>query len=158
MEKLSKALKCVNCNELLQSPVLLPCNHSICKKHVQNIDSSQEDLKLTCGKCQDNHAIPANGVGFPENEALAEVIATQIGELDFGPVHQEARQTCDQLAAMIDEMRQVIADPTKFTHLRINEIRNEVLLKADEIKVLDNIFPFFENFIHDYSLILSVYS
>ena len=54
MDKVKKAIKCVNCLEVLKSPVLLPCSHSICDKHVT--DSDKETIK--CGLCKVDHLIP----------------------------------------------------------------------------------------------------
>lgn len=54
MEKISKALKCVECKEILEIPaVLLPCYHSICQKHVSAKKNSGDKLK--CDKCEFEH-------------------------------------------------------------------------------------------------------
>ena len=67
MDKISNAIKCVNCQLVLKSPVFLPCHHSVCKHHVQI------DIPIICEKCGKTHDKPQEG--FPDNESLAEIIA-----------------------------------------------------------------------------------
>jgi hypothetical protein len=82
MDKVKKAIKCVNCLEVLKSPVLLPCSHSICDKHLT--DGDKETIK--CGLCKVDHLIPENEIGFPKNQALEDVIASNIDSFNFGKI------------------------------------------------------------------------
>jgi hypothetical protein len=129
MNKISNAIKCCNCKDLLDSPVLLPCYHSICNKHTLNLKGP-----ITCNKCKLEHPIPPN-VGFPYNEALAEIIDAQISTLDFGKEHKEAKQSCEHLEQIVKKFKETFKDPLKFVYEAIDYLENVVQFKGDEMKL-----------------------
>lgn len=129
MNKLSSAIKCKNCCEILSSPVLLPCGHSICAHHTNTTDKS-----IRCGKCGIGHTIPKTG--FYPNQDLAEVIDSNVDKIDFGNVHYEARKSCERLQNMIDQTNCFLSDPYSVIRARIGEIRDAVQLGAEKIRVL----------------------
>ena len=55
-----KFLFCSFCNNKFDHPILLPCNESICFKHVEEIESNKS---IDCPICSECHTIPENG--FP---------------------------------------------------------------------------------------------
>lgn len=65
----STLLQCSNCAKILESPVLLPCGDSVCKKHTTN----ESNEAILCLKCEIEHPLHAN-VEFLPNNALAEII------------------------------------------------------------------------------------
>lgn len=130
MEKLFKAVTCVTCQSILSSPVILPCGHSICKYHIP-VDAAL----IRCGKCGLEHAIPAAPDSFPENEALAEIISTNLHKLKLGKAHEQAKTECDIFETSIEFFESVLADPLHHMNEEIAEMRNQVLLKSEELKL-----------------------
>lgn len=129
MNILSNAVKCVNCKKVLESPVLLPCSHSICRKHTLDAKGSS----IFCNKCGNEHTIPQIS-GFPHNEALADIISAQIATLDLGLGHNEAKQSCATLDELLTKIEQILQDPFNFTYEAINYLKNVVQLKGEEMK------------------------
>lgn len=129
MDKVIKAIKCSKCQKTLESPVLLPCNHSICKKHV-----SEKNIKdtLKCPKCGVVHKIPRSG--FLLNEALSELISAKIDSIDLGRVHKEANDSCDELNRFINIIDRLLTNPSGFTYEEINRLRNKVHIRSEEMK------------------------
>jgi hypothetical protein len=129
MNMISNAIKCVVCKHVLTSPVILPCGDSICKKHT--IDAKGP---LLCGKCDLEHPIPSNG-GFPPNNGLAEIIAAQIGNLDFGKEHRQAKHLCQHFDDLLTKIEEILQDPYNFTYEAIGCLKNAVQLKGEEMKL-----------------------
>lgn len=130
MDKVIKAIKCSKCQKTLESPVLLPCNHSICKKHV-----TEKNIKdtLKCPKCGVNHKVPSSG--FLLNEALSELISAKIDSIDLGRVHKEATDSCNELNRFINIIDRLLTDPSRFTYDEINRLRNKVHIRSEEMKL-----------------------
>lgn len=126
MNKIIKAIQCVNCREILDSPIILPCSHSICKKHCEQ--------STKCFKCGSDHEIPKDG--FPSFKALAKIIATNIDKLDFGDVHKNAKKSCESFEELLKEIENLLKDPFHLTHERISDLKNTVQLKGEEIRLM----------------------
>lgn len=126
MNKIISAIQCVNCREILDSPIILPCSHSICKKHCEQ--------SIKCFKCGSDHDIPKDG--FPSFKALAKIIATNIDKLDFGNVHKTAKKSCEAFEELLKEIENLLKDPFHLTHERISDLKNTIQLKGEEIKLM----------------------
>ena len=124
-----KIIRCVNCESTLISPVLLPCGHSVCKKHaIENTNST-----IRCGKCGQDHSIPTNS--FPHNEALSMLIETEIGKLDFGETYNKAKRCCSELGDIHEKIDAILKDPNMFTYEQVNDFRNKIQVKSEEMKL-----------------------
>ena len=128
MDRILKLIKCSICYEILESPVILPCNHTICEKHASN----QTKDVIKCEKCGDEHRIPANG--FQPNLILRELIEIGITDLDFGSVHNKAKKSCESFEELLDEIEAILKDPFFYSHQKISELKNSVQLKGEELK------------------------
>ena len=130
MDIILNAIKCAICSEILESPVILPCTETICKKHVSN----QTNDVIRCEKCGVEHHIPANG--FLPVPSLEAIIKSDIGHLDFGSVHREAKKSCESVEEALKELQVLLKAPYVFTHEKISELKNSVQLKGEELKLL----------------------
>lgn len=135
MNRVSNAIKCVNCKCVLQTPVLLPCSHSICKKHTT--DSSKG--VIFCNKCGLEHSIPrlssTNTEGFPLNEALAEIIESRILDPYFSKERRQTNESCEKLDEALTILEQMLKDPLYFTHEVIASLKDVIQLKGEEVKL-----------------------
>ena len=129
MDRIQTVIKCVCCKEILESPVLLPCSCNICKKHVLN----QTNGVIICEQCGIEHRIPTNS--FHANKALQVIIETKIANLDFGRFHKEAKNSCESFENALKEIEVLLKDPFFYTHERITELKDNVQLKGEELKL-----------------------
>ena len=129
MDIINNAIKCAICHKLLESPVLLPCSCNICNKHVKN---QYADL-FRCEKCGVKHQIPTNG--FHANNALQVLIEAEIDKLDFGSIYKSAKKSSESVEEMLNEFKLLLRDPYFYTQERINELKNAVQLKGEELKL-----------------------
>lgn len=128
MNKISNALKCVNCKSILKSPILLPCEHSICKHHLEKC----EDKTIECIFCNAKHEIPEKG--FPNNKALADIIEAQIQTLILGKFHDDAKQACTMLEKLTTDVTKITDDPLQYTSNEIKLVKKALEDKREELK------------------------
>ena len=114
MDRILNAVKCMVCHGILESPRILPCNHNICQKHVSN----QTNDVIRCEKCGAEHRIPTNG--FQPNNALQEIIETEIANLDFGNLHKSAKKSCESVEDSLKELKLLLKDPFFYIHGKIS--------------------------------------
>ena len=128
MDIILNAIKCAICHEILESPLFLPCADTICK----NVPNQANDV-IRCEKCGVEHPIPTNG--FPPIPSLEAIIKSEIGHLDFGKLHNEAKKSCDSIENTLKEVELLLKDPYVFSHEKISELKNSVQLKGEELKL-----------------------
>ena len=116
MDRIRNAIKCAICRDVLESPVILPCNDPICKRHVSN----QTNDLIQCEKCGVKHLIPKNG--FQPLPFLEEIIKSEIAYLDLGSVHKEAKKSCESFEEYLREFESILKDPYVYTHEIISEL------------------------------------
>lgn len=125
MEKVLKALKCVECDQILCVPVVLPCTHLVCKSHTE-ID----DEEVTCRKCGESHP----NEEFKVMEAVNELIRAGLGDLNFGCEHTEATRSCDELKQEIDKNESIFRDMDYFIHESVDTLKNRVHVRSEQLK------------------------
>lgn len=125
MDRVLKALKCVNCEEILRTPIILPCGHMICESHTLETN----DL-IICSKCGSRHPIKE----FVIVEAVSDMIDAQLGHIDFGEQHTEALNSCKSLKKQIDQIDLMLNDLDYYIHETISEMKNRVILKSEQLK------------------------
>ncbi len=59
------------CWKIFQDPILLPCNHSICREHLSEKDLVKEN-KIKCNECKLEFQVRENE--FKLNETLSQLI------------------------------------------------------------------------------------
>ena len=131
MDRIQNIIKCAICQEILESPVILPCNDTVCKKHVTN---QIKDDHFKCDRCGIEHRVPANG--FQSLPFLEELIKVGIARINFGSVHTEAKKSCESFEELLKEIEILLKDPFAHPHERISELKNSVQLKGEELKLI----------------------
>lgn len=130
MDKISNAIKCASCCAMLNSPVILPCGHSICKSHVEKNPKNQ----IKCGKCGKEHTIPNDG--FLDNISLMEILSSQVHKINLGKVHEKAKLDTKDLQSLVFEVDYFLRDPTHQTYEKIADFKNQIFLRREEFKFI----------------------
>lgn len=153
MNKISSAINCVNCREVIVLPVILPCGCSICEKHTIDVYGP-----IRCCTCEIDHPLPPNG-NFPPNRALSSILDTQIGTRDFGLKHSNAKKSCSRLDDLLASIESILNDPYNFTYEAIRNLINAVQLKGEEMKLeIDNQMDYFISILEEYNENCKIYS
>lgn len=125
MDRVFNALKCVNCREILSTPVILPCGHTICQKHTQ-----VDDDKVICSECGIQH----ENKGFVVSKSVTEMINAQLAALDFGPQHKKTNESCDQLKNLIEKSDCLLNDLDYHINEEIGMLKYRIVLRSEELK------------------------
>lgn len=126
MDLVLNALKCVDCREFLSMPVNLPCGHMICQSHTQVTDE-----QIICSQCGIRH----QNKEFKVNEAVAVLIQAQLCKFDFGQQHKDTSKSCNDLKRQLDKNDAMVNDLDYLIHESINELKNRVTLKSEQLKL-----------------------
>lgn len=120
MSDLLKAVKCIVCKSILQSPVILPCCQlNICQKHIPT-----DSPTIECVSCGEVRTIPSDG--FAPNPDKSLLIKLNLSE------YQRANESCKSLRTKIDAFRAHKAHFESRLNL-IGDLKSQVKSKRDEM-------------------------
>jgi hypothetical protein len=128
MEDFQASLKCAICKNILDTPVLLPCGNSICKKHV-----SQEMKEYDCPLCADLHQIPAGG--FYPIKALEKQLRAHVQCLSIPSEYETALKSVKSFEKQFEELKQFHQDPYFYVEKVIGNLKSETDLMREKLKV-----------------------
>lgn len=127
MDFFQDAIKCRHCEYVISdTPVLMPCCHSICKKH-------EQEATVLCYECNTEHEVPKGG--FMENKALKTIIASNIVKIDLGPQYKNAKNSCSQLKVIIEDIEKRFNEPENYFQKRKDTLKNKIDLAREELKL-----------------------
>lgn len=133
MNLINQVIICNSCKEKLKSPVFLPCGHSICKHHVDEVEEiSNKRRKIECDNCNETHEIPHNG--FVPNRALEHLMKLKIDKLDLGEEYNSAFEKFSLFADLLEYFNRVKNDPEMKIHTLLSDLRNKVDLRREVLK------------------------
>lgn len=130
---MNSLIECMICKKVFKQPVILPCFHNICKEHETEWSHANAN-KIRCPVCFQVHEIPLKG--FPAN-LLAEnllVIKSKLDQLDLGPDHTVAKESCEYLRESIEELKRLRGSPEFKIAETVGKIRNKIDLHREEAK------------------------
>ena len=120
----SESIKCKSCEGILSKPVILPCGHSICKRHEKN-----ENRTVECIKCNESFEIPING--FASNRDLESLLESDLNIYDE---YNSYFNSFTQFQELLEHFNRVKNDPELRIHSVLSDFRNKVDLKREELK------------------------
>ena len=133
MNIINDAITCISCKEILKSPVFLPCGHSICKHHEDEVDEeNNKKRKIECDNCNETHEIPEKR--FAPNRALEYLMKVNIDELDLGDEYNSAFHKCNEFEDLTEEFNNIKNDPEMRINTVVRDLRNKVDLRREELK------------------------
>jgi prefoldin subunit 5 len=131
MEALRDSLKCIQCHDILDLPVILPCGDSICKKHI-----TPEIKEYRCLACDVVHVIPSDKEGsFAENKALRQLLTSNLQQVRFSKEYDVAFEAFKNLNKTFEETRLFREKPSFFVNKTIGELKSEAEKMRQEYKL-----------------------
>lgn len=127
MEVILNALKCANCDQTLEKPVLLPCGDSICRKHTDKCD------EVKCSLCDIVHDIRDRNL-MP-NKIAEKFLSTNIENFNFGESYSIAFNSYKHFRSELGTFEVLLNEPLAQIDSSINELRNEIEKKSESIKL-----------------------
>ena len=130
MNLISDLIKCAICKEILKMPVVLPCGHSICERH-----TSEENMthQIYCQQCNEFFYMPING--FPKNRLVEGLLEKNIERIDLGEEYNSAIDKCSLFSDLLERFNKIKNDPDTRINEEISELKNQVDLRREELKL-----------------------
>lgn len=126
MNRVLDDLICKTCREYFRQPVVLKCGHTTCKSHASN------QAVIYCIECRQEYSSKDDdGEELRENKTVASLIEKFACDWPYN----EGVKTYGALKKQLDENDELLNNPDYFVHETIGELKNKVLLKAEQIKV-----------------------
>lgn len=121
------SLVCPNCQVTLVEPVLLPCCHTVCRKH------ETEGPTLRCGLCQVKHEVLC-GKGFPANLIVQTLLDNDLENADLGSEHRVATGSLKDIKMVVDELIRLQERPEFEINRVVNDLKNKIELRNESAK------------------------
>lgn len=126
-------LNCACCGQLLDSPIILPCSHTVCRIHETKAIES-ESMQVKCRECKTFHQILNRESRFPSNLIVDKLILREFHLFNFGSKHSEAKQSCNEFESLINEFQRFKNDSSFEINRVISDLKNKIDLKREELK------------------------
>ena len=127
MDEILEAITCGKCSKILNSPIILPCSHTICKEHTENVEF------IICLECDAEHSIPEEGIEFPSDRRLTAIINARIQDIDYGIEHNEAKEAYEEIESTIEDFRHILSHPHEYTQDIISDLQNKVSIIGESL-------------------------
>ena len=130
-------IKCPQCKEIFKLPVILPCGHSICKHHVDDvindISNDIENKNIECQICQRFHKISESDE-FAPNKTIESLLEKNMAKIDLGEEYKSAREKCKIFGDLLETLNKIKNDPELRINTVISELKNKVDLRREKMK------------------------
>jgi hypothetical protein len=131
MQALFESLKCCQCKSLVESPLILPCGDSICKKHVVVEQESKNEYH--CVACDVVHGLPSGG--FIENKPLLKLLTANIQQAKFCKQYEIALGSFKNLVKSFEDAKLFHKDPYFFINKTVGDLKTDVDILREEFKL-----------------------
>lgn len=140
-------ITCVICCAKFESPVILPCGDTICKKHLTD-DEAFNKPKFICIFCDEEHKLPSGKANcFPPNKAIEKLLEMNLDKLDLGKAHRNAKVSFGNLSSKLDVFVHLHNDPIFYINEYFSDLINKIDLSREQ--VLLKINDFYDKMISD---------
>lgn len=127
-------IECPICRCILERPVVvLPCGHSVCKKHTISNCYWERKEKVTCPVCLVEHDVPERG--FVANWLVESLIVRHFDELDFGADYRAASLWLCELKQLCEDLERIRERPDVRIEKVLTKMRNRISLMMEREKL-----------------------
>jgi hypothetical protein len=125
-ESIKQLITCKWCHSILDEPILLPCNETVCGKHTSKIRNSK------CRFCDTVHVLNESE-NCPPNKVIQDLFKLRIKELDFGPNHKKASERITELNNFLNDYDNLKKDPNEYISAHYSKKRNNIDLAREKL-------------------------
>ena len=148
---------CPLCNSTYESPVVLPCYETICKRHLSELyhttiddpnvittNLTDEERKsneiVKCPFCTEMHQIPVGG--FQEDKRVKRLLQLNLDKLDLGEKHHNVKALCESFERELITLNNLNQNPLLFLREYFAKSQKEIREKREEL--LDYISKYYD--------------
>ena len=118
MQSVHEFFKCEHCQQVFESPVVLPCGDRLCQKHLRG--QKQIACLVCCAEHEVNEANP-----FPLDKLLQNLT------VECGEMHAKAKSSFERHQVLLFEFENLVKDPFNYLYEYMAAIRNTVCLEKE---------------------------
>jgi len=125
---------CDLCNKLLVDPVVMPCDNTICKTHLDKLitNGSNEKSTFICEICQEDHHIPKKG--FIINKRLQKQLRLELNALKVSPVFDQCMKEIDDAKENVDKIGLLEKNAENYIYDYFEGVKRQVDIRREDLK------------------------
>jgi len=134
VNKLKCLLDCDLCNKLLVDPVVMPCDSTICKTHLDKLITNcpNEKSNFICEICQEDHLIPKKG--FIVNNRLQKLLTLELNALKVSPVFDECMKEIEDAKENMVKIEFLEKNPENYIYDYFEDVKRQVDIRREDLK------------------------
>lgn len=139
IEKINSLFTCTFCNEVFQTPVLLPCGETICQKDLIELQLEASSSTINCCFCYKQHHRPLEG--FPVVKRIVDLIELGNDRINFGKTFEYGKNLLKDIDKTIKEFEFIHNDPSYYIYTCLQGLKNQCDIRRENLKLeIDNHF------------------
>ena len=125
---------CDLCNKLLVDPVVMPCDGTLCKTHLDKLIANDPNEKSTfiCEICQEDHLIPKKG--FVVNKRLQKQLRLELNALKVSPVFDQCMKEIDDAKENVDKIDFLEKNAENYIYDYFEDVKRQVDIRREDLK------------------------
>jgi hypothetical protein len=125
---------CDLCNKLLVDPVVMQCDSTICKTHLDKLitNGSNEKRTFICEICQEDHLIPKKG--FMVNNRLQKLLRLELNALKVSPVFNECMKEIEDAKENVVKIGLLEKNAENYIYDYFEDVKRQVDIRREDLK------------------------
>ena len=141
---IKEKLTCKYCNQVYNEPITLPCGHSLCKQHIQDLLSIDDIDTFFWPFCNEQ----ISNQTFKVNETIQGLLDIEAHKFTIDP---KCTRVFTDFKTEIRNLETILNEPENFIYEEINKLKRQVDLdrekaKADIDQLVDDLIEQLETF------------
>ena len=120
-------LTCKHCYQVYSEPITLTCGHSLCKQHIQDLQSVDHKNTFLCPFCNEQYS----NQNFKVNEALQYLLDMEAHKFTIDSKYE---QVFTDFKTEIINLESILNEPENVIYEEIHELKRQVDLDREIIK------------------------
>ena len=134
INEVKATLDCDLCNKLLVDPVVMPCDGTLCKTHLDKLIANDPNEKSTfiCEICQEDHLIPKKG--FMINNRLQKLLRLELNALKMSPVFDQCRKEIEDAKENVVKIEFLEKNAENYIYDYFEDVKRQVDIRREDLK------------------------
>ena len=134
INKVKAFFDCDLCKKLLVDPVVMPCDSTICKTHLDKFitNAPNEKSTLICLVCQEEHIIPKKG--FIVNNRLQKLLTLELNALKVSPVFDECMKEIEDAKENVVKIGLLEKNAENYIYDYFEDVKRQVDIRREDLK------------------------
>jgi len=134
VNEVKATLDCDLCNRLLDDPVVMPCDSTICKTHLDKLitNGSNEKSTFICEICQEDHLIPKKG--FMVNNRLQKQLRLELNALKVSPVFDGCMKEIEDAKEKVVKIEFLEKNAENYIYDYFEDVKRQVDIRREDLK------------------------